>query len=58
MNWIRHASFLFRELLRELSDENAYRRYLVRCGRSHSREEWRRFSDLRLQAKYVRPKCC
>lgn len=58
MNWIRRASFLVRELLRELCDENAYRRHLARCGRSHSPEEWRRFSDLRLKAKYLRPKCC
>jgi len=46
------------ELLRELSDESAYRRHLAAHGRSHSAAEWRRFSDERLRAKYLRAKCC
>lgn len=45
-------------LLRELSDENAYQRYLERHGRIHSGEEWRRFTDQRLKAKYSKAKCC
>lgn len=45
-------------LLRELADENAYRRHLDAHGREPSREEWRRFSDERLRAKYARAKCC
>jgi hypothetical protein len=45
-------------LLRELSDETAYRRHLAAHGREHSPEEWRRFSDRRFHAKYLRPKCC
>ncbi|MGH9657940.1 MAG: hypothetical protein ACRD96_05310 [Bryobacteraceae bacterium] len=45
-------------LLRELGDENAYQRHLARCGRPASGEEWRRFSDERLRAKYARAKCC
>jgi hypothetical protein len=45
-------------LLRELSDESAYARHLAAHGVAHSPEEWRRFSDGRLGAKYVRPKCC
>lgn len=45
-------------LLREIGDESAYQRHLARHGRTHSREEWRRFCDERLQARYVRPKCC
>ena len=45
-------------LLRELSDESAYERYLAVERREHSREEWRKFSDERLRAKYFRPKCC
>ena len=40
------------ELLRELSDENAYQRHLVAHGRIHSPEEWRRFSEERLRAEY------
>jgi hypothetical protein len=43
-------------LLGELSDQNAYRRYLQ--GRTPSPEEWRRFSDLRYKRKYQNAKCC
>ena len=53
----RAARFIL-ALLRELSDENAYRRHLEAHGRSHSGEEWRRFSEERLRAKYARAKCC
>jgi hypothetical protein len=45
-------------ILREISDENAYRRHLVSHGRKHSAEEWRRFSDQRFARKYARAKCC
>jgi len=45
-------------LLRELADENAYRRHLEFHGRVHSAEEWRRFSEERLRAKYANAKCC
>jgi hypothetical protein len=45
-------------LLRELADENAYQRHLAAHGRVHSGEEWRRFSEERLRAKYARAKCC
>lgn len=45
-------------LLRELGDENAYRRHLAAHGKTHSGEEWRRFSDHRLQKKYANAKCC
>ena len=45
-------------LLKELSDESAYQRHLAAHGRAHSPEEWRRFSEQRLDARYARPKCC
>jgi len=45
-------------LARELSDENAYARYLHSNGRAHSQEEWRRFIDCRHRRKYQNPKCC
>ena len=45
-------------LLRELADENAYQRHLTTHGRTHSGEEWRRFSERRLKEKYARAKCC
>jgi hypothetical protein len=44
--------------LRELADENAYQRHLQAHGAVASAEEWRRFSDERLRAKYARAKCC
>ena len=45
-------------ILREIADEGAYGRHLSALGRTHSPEEWRRFSERRLLAKYARPKCC
>ena len=45
-------------LLRELADENAYARHLKTQGCEHSGDEWRRFSDAHLRAKYRRAKCC
>jgi hypothetical protein len=45
-------------LLRELSDENAYARYLAARGEAPSAAAWRAFSDERLCAKYKRAKCC
>jgi hypothetical protein len=53
----RFGSFML-ALLRELSDESAYQRYLAVERREHSAEEWRKFSETRLYAKYFRPKCC
>jgi hypothetical protein len=44
--------------LKELADENSYSRHLQQCGRPHSPEEWRKFCDRRLRAKYLRAKCC
>ena len=55
---MRRVAKIVMALLRELADENAYRRHLAVHGRAHSAEEWRRFSDERLRARYVRPKCC
>ena len=45
-------------ILRELSDETAYRKHLLAHGRKHSSAEWRLFSDERFRAKYARAKCC
>ena len=54
----RRAGALAMAVLRELSDERAYGRHLAACGRRHSAEEWRRFSDERLRARFARAKCC
>lgn len=45
-------------ILRELADESAYSQHLAVHGRSHSQEEWKRFSDERMREKYSRAKCC
>ena len=58
MSRLRKFTALAWEILRELSDERAYRRHLERHNRPHSREEWHKFSDERLRARYARPKCC
>jgi hypothetical protein len=55
---MRQFFYIIRLLLRELADENAYARHLAVHKAEHSAEEWRRFSDARLKAKYSRAKCC
>jgi hypothetical protein len=45
-------------ILREIADENAYARHLTAHGVAHSADEWRRFSEHRMRAKYARAKCC
>lgn len=46
------------QLLRELSDENAYQRHLAAHGVAHSGAEWRRFCDERWLASSRRARCC
>ena len=58
MSHLRQLAALILDLLREIGDENAYRRHLSAHGREHSGAEWRRFSEERLRAKYARAKCC
>jgi hypothetical protein len=55
---MRRIGSLILALLRELADENAYRRHLESHGRAHSPAEWRRFSEERFREKYARAKCC
>ena len=55
---MRRLGKLIWAFLRELSDESAYQRHLDAHGRAHSAEEWRRFSEERLRARYTRAKCC
>lgn len=54
----RTAGRLVLGLLRELSDESAYARYLAARNEAPSPAAWRAFSDARLRAKYQRAKCC
>ena len=58
MNYLKRVANTILMILRELSDENAYRRHLAAHGRKHSGQEWRRFCEEQLHAKYSRPKCC
>ncbi len=58
MTYVRKFLRLVMGLLRELADENAYRRHLAAHGVAHSGEEWRRFSEERLRSRFTRPKCC
>ena len=44
--------------LREIGDENAYRRYLAAHDLEHSGAAWRRFSDLRFKRDCRRARCC
>jgi hypothetical protein len=55
---MRRIGRLILALLRELADESAYARHLAQRGRTPSGEEWRKFSDERMRAKYLRAKCC
>lgn len=55
---VRRAWRILVALLKELADESAYARHLEGSGRTHCGEEWRRFCDHRLKAKYSRAKCC
>ncbi len=58
MKRLREAGRLLAGLLRELADESAYQRHLERSGRRHTPQEWRRFSEERLRAKFARARCC
>ncbi len=55
---MRRIGQLIYALLRELGDERAYERYLKAHNAAHSKEEWRRFHEHHLKAKYQRAKCC
>jgi len=46
------------EILRGLSGEDAYARYLAHRGIAHSASEWRHYCDHHLHARYQRGKCC
>ena len=48
MRQFREFGRILMSLLRELADESAYQRHLAAHGRPHSAQEWRRFSEERL----------
>ena len=49
---------IVRGLVAELSDQNAYRRYLTFHGFADSPTAWRAFQDERWAAKSRRGRCC
>jgi len=58
MATLRTLMRILKGILKEISDESAYERHLRAHGLAHSGAEWRRFSEERHRAKYVRPRCC
>ena len=58
MSRVRAAFRIFWGLLRELSDESAYRRHLAAHGLQDSADAWRRFSSERFHRKFIAPRCC
>ena len=58
MRRLRRFLALVMGLLGEISDQNAYNRYLRREGRAATRESWKQFHQQRLHSKFIRPKCC
>ncbi|MCE5308140.1 MAG: M24 family metallopeptidase [Acidobacteriales bacterium] len=58
MKRLKALGRLLLALARELSDENAYHRHLAAHGLVDSGEEYRKFSEHYLRAKYMRAKCC
>jgi hypothetical protein len=45
-------------ILDELSDQNAYRRFLAVHGLQHSPAAWREFQDEHWRSKSRRGRCC
>ena len=58
MSGLRKFGRVLLGILKEIADENAYQRHLAAHGRPHSAEEWRRFPEHRLKARYLRVRCC
>ena len=56
--WFGQLWEILAGVLGEISDQSAYRRYLAANGLVDSGEAWRRFSDIRIERKYQRAKCC
>ena len=55
---MRHMFALLRAVLREIFDENAYARYLVRTQMKAGRESYRAFEAERTNAAARKPRCC
>lgn len=58
---MKYARLFFQVLLatlREIFDENAYQRYLLRTGNTSSVQSYREFQREREAGMTNRPKCC
>ncbi|MGE0405841.1 MAG: hypothetical protein AB7O65_06045 [Candidatus Korobacteraceae bacterium] len=55
---LRRAAALVLETLREIFDENAYRRFLLRRGMAPSRAAYGEFLEEMRQRRERRVKCC
>ncbi len=58
---MKHARSFFRLLLatlREIFDENAYQRFLLRTGSPASIQSYRAFMDERETSMARKPRCC
>jgi len=56
--FLRELKQILVGILDEITDQNAYRRYLAAHGAQHSGAEWRRFCDERWKTKAGRARCC
>ncbi len=55
---MKHFLQILRGILAELTDQNAYRRYLTAHGVTDSPTAWRAFQDEHWRAKSRRGRCC
>jgi len=55
---VRNTTRTFRAILREIFDESAYDRFLLRTQRQRSVESYRVFMMERDAAAVTRPRCC
>lgn len=58
MSHLRAFLHLFLATLREIFDENAYQRFLLRTGSTASVQSYREFQREREVATATRPRCC
>jgi len=58
MKSIREFFQILLATLREIFDENAYQRFLLRTGSTASRESYRAFMREREAGMATKPRCC
>jgi len=58
MTALRNLYTILRGIVNELSDQNAYARFLKAHALEHSPDAWRHFQDEHWEAKSRRGRCC